>query len=307
MPISRISIQSGMTGLDLIFDLNTIQKGWVAQIIEGTFGNNDSYSFTDGNLTSVETSNIDINVRLTPVVPITERTPEEILEFLNGASRKSTVTLRDTDAPGLTINYTPNGDTYKAELKELTESVWAQECVIREIKYKYSENPATIEFTISTTKPFLKGSTLDFYFCLRSTPYSDVLVQFSKIFNRLRELNVYGDIEGLALSFAQGYKGYTRSINIIGFPYVFFIKTELATAPCEAWITKNSRGNKSFDFRGGANSVSSYAYITEAYPMFSIVQVKYLLDNYGNSSSKINTSYGPAQAWIRFVQVKKGL
>ena len=307
MPISRITIRSGSTGKDLIFDLNTIQQGWVAQIIEGTFGDTSNYSFTDGNLTSVEAKNIDINVRLTPAMTITERTPEEILRFLGGASRNTNVTLTDTDMPGLSINYIPNGDVYTAELSERSTSDWSQECIIREIKYNYSENPATIEFTISTTKPFLTGSSLDFYYGLRSTPVSNTITQFLKIFNRLRDLDVYGDIEGFALTFTPAYKDYSRTIRINGFPYVLFVKTETENVMCEAWLNKNSRGDKLFEFRGGANNITSYGYITEAYPMFAVSHVKNLLESYGSSTTKVNTTYGPAQSWVRFVQIKRGL
>lgn len=307
MPISRITIRSAMTGKDLIFDLNTIQQGWVAQLIEGTFSDTGSYSFTDGNLTSVEASSIDINIRLTPVVPITERTPEEILNFLSGASRESKVTLRDTDVPDLSINYNTTGNVVKAELSELPSSDWSQKCVIREIKYNYSENPATIEFTVSTTKPFLTGPTMHFYFGLKNTPDSDTRVQFYKIFDRLRELNVYGDIEELKINFVQSNKGFDRTIRVTGFPYIIYIKTEDPNQPCELNINTNSNGSKTFGFRRGANHVSSYAYMTEAYPMFNPSHVRYLLETYGYSSSQFNTTYGQTKAYVKFVQIKRGL
>lgn len=307
MPISRITIQSSTTNKDLIFDLNTIQQGWVAQIIEGTFGDTKSYSFTDGKLMNVESKSIDINVRLTPAMTITERTPEEILRFLSGAYVNSKVTLIDTDIQGLSINYINKGDIYNAELSELPSSTWSQNCVIREIKYNYSEKPATIEFTISTMKPFLVGSTLDFYYGIRNTPQQVYRQQFYKIFERLKDLNVYGDIESLAMTFPQSYKDFSRTIAFDGFPYVAYIKTEEPNSPCELWLNKNSSGNKTFTFRGGASYSSSYAYITEAYPMFTIGHVKYLLEAYGYTTDKINTGYGPVAAWIRFVQIKKGL
>lgn len=307
MPISRITIRSSTTSKDLIFDLNTIQQGWVAQIIEGTFGDTRSYSFTNGNLTNVESKSIDINIRLTPAMTITERTPEEILRFLSGAYVNSEVTLIDTDVKGLNINYISNGDIYNAELSELPSSIWYQKCVIREIKYNYSEKPATIEFTISTMKPFLIGSTLDFYYGIRNTPQQVYRQQFYKIFERLRDLNVYGDIEGLAMTFPQSYKDFSRTIAFNDFPYVVYIKTEKPNLPCELQLNKSTSGDKTFTFRGGASYSSSYAYVTEAYPMFTISHVKYLLDAYGYTTDKINTGYGPAAAWIRFVQIKKGL
>lgn len=307
MPISRIKIHSNTDGRDLILDLNVIQQGWVAQLIEGTFGETTSYSFTDGNLTSVESSTIDINVRLTPVVTFTERTPESIISFLGSAARNAIVTLTDTDIPGFSIGYQVVGEVATAELSERPTSEWTQDCVIREIKYSYSENPAKIEFTISTKKPFLTGPTLDFYYGIRNTSSNDLTRQFHKIYNRLRELDVHGDIEGLALSFPKVPKGRAWTIDSPNFPYKIYVQNEDPNKNAEAWLTKSSSGYKNFDFRGGANSVTSYAYITEAYPMFSIDKVKQILDTYGTFGGQVSTYYGMTRAWVRFVQVKRGL
>lgn len=307
MPISRIKIHSNANDKDLILDLNVIQAGWVAQIIEGTFGETTNYSFTDGNLTSVESSNIDINVRLTPVVTITERTPESILNFLGGTSKNCTVTLTDTDSPGLTIDYKINGEVATAELNESPTSDWTQECVIREIKYSYSENPAKIEFTISTKKPFLTGPILDFYYGIGSTSQAEVTRQFYKIYSRLTELDIYGDLEGLVLTFPKKPKGYGNTIDIPNFPYKFYVQSEDPNKTTEVWLTKANNGYKKFEFRGGSNSLTSYYYVTEAYPMFSIGKVKQILDKYGNYGSQFSTYYGSTKAWIRFIQVKRGL
>lgn len=309
MPISRISLTSSVDGSVLHLDLNVIQEGWVTQIIEGTFGDKTNYSFTDGNLTSVESSNIDINVRMTPVVTITERTPEQILNYLGKIVRDSSVTLTDTDIPRLSIDYTKQANnTFKAELVEQPTSTWTQDCVVREIKYNYSEKPATIEFTITTTKPYLRGSTLDFYYYLNSTTGTDIVIQFTKIFYRLMDLNVYGDIDGLALIVPPSFKGTSIGINAKDFPYKIYIKSEDSSKPREAWITKSNTGYKKFRFVNGANNVSSYGYITEAYPMFNVRTLKYILDTYGSYSSyKMDMPLGKASSWIRFTQLKRGL
>lgn len=307
MPISQISLWSIVDLKRLEFDLNVIQEGWVAQIIEGTFGDKTSFSFTDGNLTSVESSTIDINVRLTPVVTITERTPESILNFLAGIARKSEVTITDTDTPGLSIRYTTQNDVSTATLLENPSSNWSQSCIIREIKYNYSENPATIEFTISTTKPFLKGSVLDFYYKLKNTPKAASQSQFNTIFNRLTELNVSGDIEGLALALPPGYKGNSRTVTVDNFPYKMYVRTEDATKACEAWIQTSPQGRKTFSFVGGANSHTSYAYIEQAYPIFSANVVRNVIANYGDMGYQMTMPQGKASSWIRFVHMKRGL
>lgn len=307
MPISRISLWSLVNLKRLDFDLNVIQQGWVAQIIEGTFGDKTSFSFTDGNLTSVESSTIDINVRLTPVVTITERTPESILNFLAGVARKSEVTITDTDIPGLSIKYTTQNDVSTATLSEAPTSSWSQACIVREIKYNYSANPATIEFTISTTRPFLRGSVLDFYYKLKNTPKADSYSQFNTIFNRLTELNVQGDIEGLALALPPGYKGNSETVSVNNFPYKIYVRTEDATKPCEAWIQTSAQGRKSFSFVGGANSITSYAYIEDAYPMFSANVVREVIANYGDKGYQMGMPIGKASSWVRFVHMKRGL
>lgn len=307
MPISRISLWSLTDLKRLEFDLNVIQQGWVAQIIEGTFGAKTNFSFTDGNLTSVESSTIDINVRLTPVVTITERTPESILNFLAGVAMNSEVNITDTDIPGLSINYTTKNDVSTATLLEAPTSTWSQACIIREIKYNYSENPATIEFTISTTKPFLRGSVLDFYYKLKNTPKSDSYSQFNTIFNRLTELNVSGDVEGLALALPPGEKGSSRTVTVNNFPYKIFVRTEDTTKACEAWIRSYNSGHKKFSFVGGANGLISYAYVEEAYPMFRSNVVREVITNYGDMGHKIQFPIGNASSWIRFVHMKRGL
>ena len=308
MPISRISISSSVDNSVLHLDLNVIQKGWVAQIIEGTFANSTKYSFTDGNLTSVESSSIDIHVRLTPVVSITERTPEEILSFLGRIGKNSSVTLTDTDIPYLYIKYVKNNNnTYTATLEERPNSIWTQNCLVREIKYNYSENPATIEFTISTTKPYLKGSTLDFYYRIGDTSDSEASWQFSRIFRRLLDLNVYGDLEGFAISTPAGSKGSSKTIKNNNFPYVIFIKTGNPSKACEIRLQERVNGDKYFLFEGGSDKNASYGYVTEANPIFDASIVKYIIENHGRFSSKIQAPLGQVSTWARFVQLKRGL
>lgn len=307
MPISRISLVSSISNKSLDLELNVIQQGWVTQIIEGTFGDKTSFSFNDGNLTSVESSTIDINVRMTPVVTITERTPESILNFIAGTARKADVTVDDTDIPGLSINYKTKNNVSTANLLEYPYSSWSQRCIIREIKYNYSEKPATIEFTISTTKPFLRGSVLDFYYRLNNTPKSDTQAQFNTIFKRLIDLNVYGDIDGLALALPPNVKGSSRTVSVIGLPYTMFVRTEDTTKACEAWINVDGDGHKNFRFVGGSNGTTSYAYMEEAYPMFSASVINNTLSTYGDFGYQMAMPEGKASSWIRFVHMKRGL
>lgn len=307
MPISRIVLRSDFNYKTVELNLNTIQKGWVTQIVGGTFGSNNTFNFTDGNLTSIESSIIDINVRMTPVVTITERTPESILEFIAGASRQSEVSILDTDTPGLSIKYTTENNVPTAKLYEYPYSTWSQKCIIRDIKYNYSEKPATIEFTISTTKPYLNGSALDFYCNLNSEPNANSYNQFATIFNRLAELNVYGDLGGLALAVPPNPKGTDRTLSVHGLPYKIFVRSEDNTKPGEVRISSHLDGHKEFSFKGGLNPVISYAYVTDAHPIFSARLIDVFLRTYGNTKYRINSPVGEVSSWIRFVHTKRGL
>lgn len=308
MPISRIAIKKNLSDKGLVLDLNVIQKGWVSQILGGTFGNTNSYSFTDGVLTSVESSTIDINVRMTPAMVLTERTPEEVLNFLGEGKPEFIVEITDQDFPYLSINTAlKNGVATSTLIESPTGSIWSQTCVVRDIKYNYSEAPATIEFTISTLKPYLEGAKLDFYFGLQNTSFNASYDEFRVITHRLYELNASVDIKNMIMAINTGSKDSYTDIVEHGIPYFAHAVYGGGTTGGEIRIETLSDNRKSITFGGSLNRLASYGYVTEAYPSISPTNLLYFIANRSSRTHKISTNWGQAHTYVKFFMTKRGL
>lgn len=308
MPISRIAIKKNLSDQGLVLDLNVIQKGWVSQILGGTFGNTNSYSFTDGVLTAVESATIDINVRMTPAMVLTERTPEEVLNFLGGGGPEFVVEITDDDFPRLTINNVPKNGVFTSTLVKLsTGSVWSQTCVVRDIKYNYSEAPATIEFTISTLKPYLEGDKLDFYLGLQNTSFNDSYRDLKAITDELNALNVRVDIKDMIMAINTGNKDSYVDIIESNIPYFIHAVYSGGTTGGEVGIQTLSDDRKSIRFRGSINGSVSYGYVTEAYPRILPSSLLDFIVNRSSRTHKISTNSGQAHAYVKFFLTKRGL
>lgn len=308
MPISRIAIKKNRSSQGLVLDLNVIQKGWVSQILGGTFGNTDSYSFTDGVLTAVESATIDINVRMTPAMVLTERTPEEVLNFLGGGGPEFVVEITDDDFPKLTIDNVPKNGVYTSTLiKSSTGSVWSQSCVVRDIKYNYSEAPATIEFTISTLKPYLEGDKLNFYLGLQNTSFNDSYRDLNAITDKLNELNARVDIKDMIMAINTGNKDSYVDIIEPGIPYFAHAVYSGGTTGGEVHIQTLSDDRKSIWFGGSINGSVSYGYVSEAYPRILPSNLFSFIVNRSSRTHKISTGSGQAHAYVKFFLTKRGL
>lgn len=308
MPISRIAIKKNLSDQGLVLDLNVIQKGWVSQVLGGTFGNANSYSFTDGVLTAVESATIDINVRMTPAMVLTERTPEEVLNFLGGGGPEFVVEITDDDFPRLTINNTPKNGVYTSTLVKMsTGSVWSQTCVVRDIKYNYSEAPATIEFTISTLKPYLEGDKLDFYLGLQNTSFDDSYRNLKAITDELSALNARVDIKDMIMAINTGSKDSYVDIIESNIPYFAHAVYSGGTTGGEVRIQTLSDGQKSIRFGGSINGSVSYGYVSEAYPRILPSSLLSFIINRSSRTHKISTGSGQAHAYVKFFLTKRGL
>lgn len=308
MPISRIAIKKNLSDQGLVLDLNVIQKGWVSQVLGGTFGNANSYSFTDGVLTAVESATIDINVRMTPAMVLTERTPEEVLNFLGGGGPEFVVEITDDDFPRLTINNVPKNGVYTSTLVKLpTGSVWSQTCVVRDIKYNYSEAPATIEFTVSTLKPYLEGDKLDFYLGLQNTSFNDSYRDLKAIADKLNELNARVDIKDMIMAINTGSKDSYVDIIESNIPYFIHAVYSGGTTGGEVHIQTLSDNRKSIRFGGSINKPVSYGYVSEAYPRILPSNLLDFIVNRSSRTHKISTSSGQAHAYVKFFLTKRGL
>lgn len=306
MPISKLTLTASLSKRQFILDLNVINKGWVAQVIEGTFGTSSSYSFTDATITSSENSPIDINVRLTPTVSIPELASNEILSFLSFMVPGSNVELEYDNIPSPTVVYTRTNSSspYEPSVVESNVSRWKQNCVVREVKYNYSESPATIEFTISTEKPYLEGSELTLYHLADGrAPYQT----HSAIFTKLGTYGFLWDLMTLAAVYPAISIGNYKTISYADFPYVIVAFSNNSSSPLEVHLDTNSSGAKAFSFRGGANPQSSYAYVT-SYPAVTAIgsYATLFYENYANSGA-LSGSYGSYYKLLRLRPVRGGL
>lgn len=306
MPISKLTLTASLNNSKFILDLNVINKGWVAQVIEGTFGSSASYSFTDATITSSENSPIDINVRLTPTVSIPELSSNEILSLLSFMVPGSKVELEYDNIPSPTVVYTRTNSNspYEPSVRELNVSRWTQNCVVREIKYNYSESPATIEFTISTEKPYLEGSELTLYHLADGrAPYQT----HSAIFNKLETYNFLWDLVTLVAVYPAVSVGNYKTISYANFPYVIVAYSNNSSSPLEVHLDTNSSGAKAFSFGQGANPQSSYAYITSNPAVATIGSYSTLFYENYTKSGALSGSYGSYYKLLRLKPVRGGL
>lgn len=296
------------TGLTLPFNLNRVDRGWVAQILNGTFGLNREYNFTGNTVTSMSEKQIDINMRLTPTVPIPERPARYYLDFLS-SPRVQSVELTDPSMVVPIVTYTKNETTTytKPTINYNPANPFLQSCVIRELKYNYSESPATIEFTISTKLPILYGRTFTLYVGLGNQNWlqglSDVITTMQTIAPNIGPV----DIRQMKLSLPgirnQKYRIFDDAMNEL------FGATLQGNSSNPGVFTMNGLidGTRRFSIEGGydANAAACVAY--QAYPAFDIRDMsswlrrlkqppKIALDNVGNGYAK-----------FEFVMVRKGL
>lgn len=287
-------------GLELPLYLNRVDRGWVAQILNGSFGPNREYNFTGNVVTSMSEKQIDINMRLTPAVPIPERPARYFLEYLS-SKRTSSVELTDPSLIVPTVQYKPNETTTytRPSLSFGRVSPFTQSCVIRELKYNYTESPATIEFTISTKLPVMYGYTFQLYMGLGNQNWtqaqSDIISTIQSIATEIGPV----DIRELKLSLpaigTSKYRVFDGDMDM----FAAMLQGNSSSNPGVFTMYGLLDGTRRFSIEGGydANAAACYAY--ESYPAFDIRQmsswIRYLkeppkisLDGIGKGYCKLN-------------------
>lgn len=298
MPYSMVRILTG-TGLELPLYLDRIDRGWAAQIINGSFGPNRDYNFTGNVVTSMSEKQIDINMRLTPAVPTPERTPRYFLEYLSSKD-VSSVEIIDNSLIAPIVKYKPKETTtYTSPTVTFGRvSPFSQSCVIRELKYNYSESPATIEFTISTKLPIMYGHTFTLYMGLGNQNWnqsvSDIVSTIQTIAPRIGPV----DIRELKLSLPaignSKYRIFDGNMDM----FAAMLTGNSSSDPGVFTMNGLIDGTRRFSITGGydANAAACYAY--ESYPAFDIRNtlswLRYLkeppkisLDGIGNGYCKL--------------------
>ena len=267
-------------GLELPLYLNRVDRGWVAQILNGSFGPNREYNFTGNVVTSMTEKQIDINMRLTPAVPIPERPARYFLDYLS-SKRISRVELTDPSIMVPIVTYKANETTTytKPTLSFGTVSSFDQSCVIRELKYNYTESPATIEFTISTKLPIMYGDTFTLYMGFGNQNWtqakSDIISTIQLIAPKIGPV----DIRELQLSLpAIGTSKY-RVFNGDMDMFAAMLQGNSSSNPGTFSMYGLIDGTRRFSISGGydANAAACYSY--ESYPSFDIRSLISWFDN----------------------------
>lgn len=307
MVYSKIAIRPSSGLLASIF-LNEEFNGWAGQIIGGSFGTNTEYNFTGNVVTTVTDKPIDINVRLTPTVPI-PRVPARYYLNTLSSSKDFTVSLTEDGIQAPTILYKYNETTTYTKPSVLFNRnvIWKQSCVIREIKYNYSENPATIEFTVTTKIPAIYGPEIALYVGLGNQNWPQALNDVNEVFDKINSAIGYVDITRLRIGlppvgntswqiFQQGLTQFNA--NVIG---------SSTTENGYFEMAKTSTGGRSFTITGGYQPLSSTCYASEAYPAIPAPDIMTFLKALRPPAKFNMPNYGNCFVAIDLQMVRKGL
>ena len=307
MAYSRIQLVPD-SGSGLGVDLNVERDGWVGQIIGGSFGTNTEYNFTGNVATAVTDKPIDINVRLTPTVPIPKKPARDYLDALS-SSRNLTVVLREEKLFAPSIDYKFNETTtYTRPTVRFDRPVyWKQACVVREIKYNYSENPATIEFTVTTKSPALYGSEIDIYMGFGNQNWLQSLSNTQAIYDQLYIKLGNFDISSLQIGLPP--VGDTKYQIFNGGLTQFHATVQGSSTSDNGFfeMKKSDTGGRVFNITGGYQSLSSICYASEAYPAFPITDVATFTRSLRQPAKFNIPNRGDAYVKMTLQMVRKGL
>lgn len=302
-------VVSTSTGLTLPFNLNRVDRGWVAQILNGTFGSNREYNFTGNTVTSMSEKEIDINMRLTPAMPIPERSARYFLDYLS-SPRVNAVELTDPDMTVPVVTYTKNETTTytKPTISYSPANSFRQGCVIRELKYNHSESPSTIEFTISTKLPIMYGNSFTLYMGLGNQNWnqslSDVITTIQTLATNIGPV----DLRQLKLSLpAIGNQKYRIFNDDMSDLFGATLQGNSSTNPGVFSMYGLIDGTRRFSIEGGydANAAACVAY--QAYPAFDIRDLSAWLRTLKQPPKIALDDVGNGYAKFELVMVRKGL
>lgn len=297
-----------MSGPGFVTDLNQPDEGWVAQILNGSFGGNKEYNFTGNVVTTVTDKPIDINVRLTPIVPIPKRPARYFLDVLANNS-DLTVQITDDSINAPSIMYKYNEPTYTTPQVLFNRKViWRQDCVVREIKYDYSANPATIDFTITTKNPVLYGPEFAMFVGLSNQNWAQAINDAQSILDKLYIKLGYFDIVRLRMGLppvgTNRYQIFNRGLT----QFHAYVNGSSSTENGFFDMTKTETGVRNFKITGGYQPLSSTCYASEAYPTISPSDISAFLKNLNPPPVKFSMpNIGNAYVAIDLAMVRKGL
>lgn len=296
------------SGPGFVTDLNRPDEGWVAQILNGSFGGNKEYNFTGNVVTTVTDKPIDINVRLTPTVPIPKRQPRYFLDVLSNSS-DMTVQITDDSIKAPSIMYKYNEPTYtKPQVLFNRNVIWKQDCVVREIKYDYSAKSAVIEFTITTKNPILYGPEFAVFVGLSNQNWSQAINDVQSILDKLYINIGYLDIVRLRMGLppvgTNSYQIFNRGLT----QFHAYVNGSSSTDNGFFEMTKSETGGRQFNITGGYQPLSSTCYASEAFPAITPSDISAFIRNLNPPPVKFSVpNVGNAYIAIDFVMARKGL
>lgn len=297
-----------VSGPGFVTDLNRPDEGWVAQILNGSFGGNKEYNFTGNVVTTVTDKPIDINVRLTPTVPIPKRPARYFLDVLANSS-DLTVQITDDSIKAPSIMYKYNEPTYtKPQVLFNRNVIWKQDCVVREIKYDYSANPAVIDFTITTKSPVLYGPEFAIFVGLSNQNWTQSLDDVQSILDKLYINLGYLDIVRLRMGLppvgTNSYQIFNRGLT----QFHAYVNGSSTTESGFFEMTKSETGGRIFNITGGYQPLSSTCYTSEAYPAITPTDISTFLRNLSRQPVKFSVpNIGNAYIAMDLVMTRKGL
>ena len=297
-----------VSGPGFVTDLNRPDEGWVAQILNGSFGGNKEYNFTGNVVTTVTDKPIDINVRLTPTVPIPKRPARYFLDVLANSS-DLTVHITDDSIKAPSIMYKYNEPTYtKPQVLFNRNVIWKQDCVVREIKYDYSANPAVIDFTITTKNPVLYGPEFAIFVGLSNQNWAQSLNDVQSILDKLYINLGYLDIVRLRMGLPpvgnNSYQIFNKGLT----QFHAYVNGSSTTNDGFFEMTKSETGGRIFNITGGYQPLSSTCYASEAYPAITPTDISAFLRNLRNQPVKFSVpNVGNAYIAMDLVMTRKGL
>lgn len=307
MTYTKVRILTG-DGRELPLFLNRIDHGWVAQILNGSFGPNRDYNFTGNVVTSMSEKQIDINMRLTPAVQIPERPARYFLDYLSNKTI-STVEITDPSLIVPVVKYT-NGETTTYTPPKITfgrVSPFTQACVIRELKYNYSETPATIEFTISTKLPIMYGYSFTLYMGLGNQNWNQSLSDITSVVQSIAPNIGPIDIREFQLSLPaignQKYRIFNGDVDM----FAAMLQGNSSSNPGTFSMYGLIDGTRRFSITGGYDANAAACYAFESYPAFDIRSLPYWLRQLREPPKIQLDGVGNGYCKLEMVMARKGL
>lgn len=297
------------SGRGLSTSLNKEDEGWVAQILNGSFGGNKEYNFTGNVVTTVTDKPIDINVRLTPTVPIPSKPARYFLDTLaNGSNLSVQITDESVKAPSISYKFNETNTYTKPSIFFNRKVIWKQDCVVREIKYNYSDHPATIEFTITTKNPVLYGPEFTLYMGLGNQNWSQSITNTQELLNELYTGIGFVDVTRLRIGLPPVGNTSYQIFNSGLTQFHAYVNGSSTTDNGLFEMTKSDTGGRNFNITGGYQALSSTCYASEAYPAFTSSEISAFMRNFSRQPVKFNVpNIGNAYVAMDLVMTRKGL